>query len=68
MGTVQANVCPVGCIIEWLHLGSRNIMFVDAAHLSGSYEGTLLGAVGLDAGNHLFDVAYAIVSSENNED
>ena len=36
--------------------------------MSGPYEGTLLGAVGLDVHSHLFGVAYAIVSSENNKD
>jgi len=49
-------------------LGYRSVTFVDSTHLSGLYEGTLLDAVGLDADNHLFDVAYAIVSSENNDD
>ena len=43
-------------------------MFIDGMHLIGPYDGTLLGAVGLDAVDHLFDVAYAIVSSKNNED
>ena len=49
-------------------LGCRKMLFVDASHLSGPYEGTLLGVVALDADNHFFDVAYAIVASENNDD
>jgi len=49
-------------------LGCRNILFVDGAYLSGPYEGTLLGTIALNADNHLFDVVYAIVSWENNED
>jgi len=42
------------------------MLFVDGAHLSGLYMGTLLGAVALDADNNLFNVAYAVMSSENN--
>jgi len=49
-------------------LGCRKKLFVDGAHLSGSYEGTLLGAVALDVDNHLSDVAYAVVSGETNEE
>ena len=46
-------------------LGCRKILFVDGAHLSGTYEGTILSAVALDADDHLFNVAYAVVSAEN---
>jgi len=58
----------LGASLNGFILGCMNIMFVDGTHLSGPYEGTLLGAVGLDADNHLFDVAYAIVSTENKDD
>ena len=44
------------------------MLFVDGTHLSGPYEGTLLTVVALDADNHLFDVAYALVGGETNED
>ena len=57
-----------GACLNGFILGCRKVLFVDASHLSGPYEGTLLGAVALDADNHLFDVAYAIVASENNDD
>ena len=33
-----------------------------------AYEGTLLGAVALDADNHLLYVAYVVVVGENNDD
>ena len=46
-------------------LGCRKILFVDKAHLSGPYEGTILSAVALNADDHLFYVAYAVVSAEN---
>jgi len=38
------------------------------AHLSGLYEGTMQMAVTLDANNHMFDVAYAVVGGGTNED
>lgn len=44
------------------------MLFVDGTHLSGPYSGTLLAACALDADNHLFDFAYAIVSGETNEE
>jgi len=50
----------LGASLNSFIMGSRNILFVDGAHLSGMYKGLLLGAVGLDADNHLSDVAYAI--------
>jgi len=55
------------CLNEFI-LGCRKMLFADASHLSGPYEGTVLGAVALDADNHLFDVAYAVVLSENDDD
>jgi len=44
------------------------MLFVDGCHLSGSYKGTLLAVCALDADNHLFNFAYAIVSCESVED
>ena len=44
------------------------MLFVDGAYLSRPYKGTLKGLVALSADNHLFDVAYVVVSSENNDD
>ena len=51
------------CVLEWIHVRLPKMILVDVSHLSG-----LLGAVALDADNHLFDFAYAIVSGENKED
>lgn len=42
------------------------MLFIYGTHLSRPYERALMGAVTLNTDNHLFDVAYAIVSSENN--
>ena len=49
-------------------LGCHKMLFVDGSHLSGPYEGTLLRAVALDVNNHLFDVTYAVIEGENNDD
>ena len=55
-----------GACLNGFFLGCQKMLFIDGSHLSGSYEGTLLGAIALDADDHLFDVAYAIVSGKNN--
>jgi len=44
------------------------MMFVDRKHLSGPYEGTMLAAVTLNTNNHVFDLVYAVVGGETNED
>ena len=31
-------------------------------------KGTILSVVALDANNHLFDIAYAVISAENNDE
>jgi len=54
-----------GALLNGFILGCRKILFVDGAHLSGPYEGTILSVIALDADDHLFDVAYAVVSTEN---
>jgi len=60
--SIAYSVCLNGFI-----LGCQKMLFVDASHLNGPYKGTLLGAIALDADDHLFDVTSAIVSGENNE-
>jgi len=54
-----------GALLNGFILRCRKILFVDGAHLSGSYEGTILSAIALDTDDHLFNVAYAVVSAEN---
>ena len=54
-----------GTSLNGFILGCRKILFVDGAHLSGLYEGSILSVVALDADDHLFDVAYAVMSAEN---
>jgi len=57
-----------GARLNGFILSCCKMLFEDASHLRGPYEGTLLGVVALYANNHLFDVAYAIVPSENNNE
>jgi len=64
---VQAYVA-FGAALSGFILGCRKILFINGAHLNGLYEGTLLGVIALDADNHLFDVTYAVVSGETNEE
>ena len=58
----------LGAALKCFIMRCRKMLFVDETHLSGPYEGTLLTAVALDADNHVFDVAYAVVEGETNED
>ena len=57
-----------GAALNGFILGCRKMLFVDGTHLSGPYEGTLMAAIVQDADNHLFDIAYAIVSGETKEE
>jgi len=43
-------------------------VFVCGAHLSGLYKDTSLTVLILDANDHLFDIAYAVVPSESKEE
>jgi len=58
----------LGAALKCFIMGCRKMLFVDETHLSGPYEGTLLVRVALDADNHVFNVAYAVVEGETNED
>ena len=49
----------------WAHC--RPIMVVDGTFLQASYKGTLLTAATEDAGGKIFQLAYAIVDSENDD-
>jgi len=71
---VELDGCRFKCMFVSLGaalnglMGCRKMLFVDGTHLSGPYEGTLLSAIALDANNHVFNVAYAVVGGETNED
>lgn len=44
--------------------GCRPIVCIDACFLTGPYKGQLMAAVGLDANNGMWPVAYAVVEKE----
>lgn len=45
----------------------RPVISIDGTHLYGKYRGTMLVAVGVDANDQLFPLAFAIVEGENND-
>lgn len=58
-----------GASLNGFILICQKMLVVDGVHLNGPYEGTLLGAVALNANNHLFDEigwveAYSYVRQE----
>ncbi|XP_059658654.1 uncharacterized protein LOC132304976 [Cornus florida] len=57
-----------GCSIRGFINYCRPMLAIDACHLSGNYKGTMLGATGFDANDGLWPLAYAVVSSENDDD
>ena len=57
----------LGASLNGFILGCRKMLFVDGTHFSGPYEGIMLVVVALDANNHVFDVAYAVVGGETNK-
>ena len=57
----------LGASLKGFVMGCKKMLFVDGIHLSGPYEGTMLATVALDTDDHLFDVTYAVVGGETNE-
>ncbi|KAL4349871.1 hypothetical protein AHAS_Ahas10G0085300 [Arachis hypogaea] len=47
--------------------GCRPIIGLDVTFIRGYYGRQLLTAIGQDANNHIYPIAYAIVESENKE-
>ncbi|XP_050106772.1 uncharacterized protein LOC126586117 isoform X1 [Malus sylvestris] len=47
--------------------GCRPMIGVDGCHLKGPYKGQLLAAIGIDANDNMFPIAYAAVEIENKE-
>ncbi|KAK8669647.1 hypothetical protein V6N13_107072 [Hibiscus sabdariffa] len=45
-------------------VGCRSIICLDGCHLKGHYGGHLLAAVGIDANDYIYSIAYAIVEAE----
>ncbi|KAK8672002.1 hypothetical protein V6N13_110380 [Hibiscus sabdariffa] len=57
-------VCPQACKDGW-KVGCRRIIGLDGCFLKGYFQGYLLTAVGIDANDCIYPIAYAVVESEN---
>jgi hypothetical protein len=53
------------CIRAFQHC--RPVISIDGTFLTGRFKGTLLVAIGHDAGDQLLHLAFALVSAENND-
>ncbi|KAM1757950.1 hypothetical protein ACFX11_007131 [Malus domestica] len=47
--------------------GCRPVVGFDGCHIKGSHPGQILSAVGIDANNGMFPIAFAVVEIENTE-
>ncbi|CAI9279858.1 unnamed protein product [Lactuca saligna] len=59
-------VCLKGLKDGWIE-GCRAVIGVDGCFLKGICRGQLLAAIGRDANNHIYPVAWAVVAVENKE-
>ncbi|GKC58873.1 mutator type transposase [Tanacetum coccineum] len=57
-------VC-LGALKRGFREGGRELLGLDGAFMRGQYPGQMLTAVGVDANNGIYPVAYGIVESEN---
>ena len=56
--------CFPQCVAAFKHC--RPVMSVDATFLTGTYKGTLMVAVAIDAEDQLIPIAFAVTEGENN--
>ena len=56
-------ICLAACKVGMK--ACRPIIGLDGCHIKGPYGGQLLTAIGIDANNSSFPVAYAVVEEEN---
>ncbi|KAM5578592.1 hypothetical protein ABKV19_008749 [Rosa sericea] len=59
-------VCFAACKKGWIE-GCRPLIGLDGCHIKGQHPGQLLCAVGIDANNGMFPIAYAIAEVENTD-
>ncbi|GJZ37895.1 hypothetical protein Tco_0584086 [Tanacetum coccineum] len=59
-------ICFKGIKDGWIN-GCRKVIGLDGCFLKSVCEGQLLSAMGRDANNHIFPIAWAVVSVENKE-
>lgn len=59
--------CCLGALKEGFMAGCKKVLGFDRAFLKGPFPGQLLSAVGIDADNGMYLVAYAVVEAENKD-
>ncbi|XP_061988909.1 uncharacterized protein LOC133707368 [Rosa rugosa] len=59
-------ICFAACKNGWMN-GCMPLIGLDGCHIKGHHPGQLLAAVGIDANNGMFPIAYAIAEAENQE-
>lgn len=66
-GVFQAMYVCLAPLKEGFLAGCRNVISVDGCFLKGLYGGQLLTAVGVDANDSMYPIAWATVSRETKE-
>jgi len=56
-------ICYAGCKAGFVE-GCRPVIGLDGCHIKGHHTGQLLTAIGIDANNSMFPIAFAVVESE----
>ncbi|KAL6211842.1 hypothetical protein ACLB2K_017065 [Fragaria x ananassa] len=57
-------ICFKACKDGWM-AGCRPLICLDGCHIKGQHPGQLLTAVGIDANNGMYPIAYAVVEIES---
>ena len=57
-------ICLNGCKQGWL-AGFRPVISLDACHTKSWHKSQLIFAIGIDADNNYYPIAYAVVEKEN---
>ncbi|KAK8577324.1 hypothetical protein V6N13_027603 [Hibiscus sabdariffa] len=60
---LRMYICLHACK-EGYKAGCRSVLSIDGCHLKGYYGGTFLAAVSVDANDHIYPIAYAVVEAE----
>ncbi|KAK8639792.1 hypothetical protein V6N13_138161 [Hibiscus sabdariffa] len=61
---LRMYICLKACK-DGYKVGCRPVLSIDGCHLKGYYGGTFLAAVGVDANDSIYPIAYAVVEAEN---
>ncbi|EPS60214.1 hypothetical protein M569_14589, partial [Genlisea aurea] len=63
----QRFYCCFSAIKHGFKVGCRPLFGIDGCFLKGKYEGQIVAAVGMDANNNIYPIAYGLVERENQE-